>query len=80
MKPTQQAPDQPTPTQNDGTPTWRTLTYADAVAHCPKHRAQHEEAEARYAEFRAENGASMARRDRQQLGLHLTGRTTAVSA
>jgi hypothetical protein len=48
------------------------LTFADAVADCPTHRAQHEEAEARYAEY----GASLQRRDRVQLGL----RTKAVSA
>lgn len=80
MKRTDQQPQQPTPTQNSGAPTWRPLTYADAVAHCPTHRAQHEEAQARYAEFLAANGASMRRRDRQQLGLHLTGRTTAATA
>lgn len=49
-------------------PAWRTLTAADAVAHCPEHRVQHDEAEARYAAFLAENGASMARRDRLTLG------------
>jgi hypothetical protein len=53
-------------------------TYADAVAHCPAHRAQHEQAEARHAEFLAENGASIQRRDRLTLGLR-TARTTAVT-
>lgn len=49
-------------------PSWPTLTYADAVAHCPKHRAQHDEAEARHAEFLTANSASIARRDRLTLG------------
>lgn len=50
-------------------------TYADAVADCPTHRAQHEQAVARYAEFQTANGASIARRDRIQLGLR-TARAT----
>ncbi|MFE7837472.1 hypothetical protein ACFU53_15965 [Streptomyces sp. NPDC057474] len=54
-------------------------TYADAVAHCPTHRAQHKQAEARYAEFLAEYGASIQRRDRLTLGLR-AARTTAVNA
>ncbi|MCX5522223.1 hypothetical protein OG342_04985 [Streptomyces bobili] len=60
-----QPQDQPTPAPRD------VYTYADAVAHCPTHRAQHEAAEASYAEFHAANAASMARRDRQQLGLRI---------
>ena len=70
---------QPTPTHNSSTPVWTDLPYADAVADCPTHRAQHEQAEARYAEFSAANGASTARRDRCQLGLQLAKRT-AVTA
>ncbi len=67
---TDQPQDQPTPGD--------VYTYAYAVADCPKHRAQHEEAEARYAEFHAENSASIQRRDRLTLGLRVT-RTTAVT-
>lgn len=54
-------------------------TYAAAVADCPTHRAQHEQAEKAYAEFQAANSASTARRDRIQLGLR-TARATAVQA
>jgi hypothetical protein len=75
----QQQPQQPTPTHNSSTPAWRTLTYAAAVADCPTHRAQHEQAVARHAEFSAANGASTARRDRIQLSLQLAKRT-AVTA
>ncbi|PAZ15647.1 hypothetical protein CLM62_12690 [Streptomyces sp. SA15] len=53
------------------TPTYPVLTFADAVADCPEHRAQHEEAEARYAKDLAEYGASIQIRDRRQLGLHI---------
>lgn len=67
------------PTQQPTPRTWTNLTYADAVADCPEHRAQHEAAEARYAEFQAANNASIARRDRIQLGLR-TARATAVQA
>ena len=56
-----QPQDQPTPGD----------VYTSAVAYCPAHRAQHEAAEASYAEFHAANSASMARRDRQQLGLRI---------
>jgi hypothetical protein len=70
---------QPTPTHNSSIPAWTDLTYADAVADCPTHRAQHEQAEARHAEFSAANGASVARRDRIQLSLQLAKRT-AVTA
>lgn len=66
-------PTQPTPT------TGVVYTYAVAVADCPVHRAQHEEAEARYAEFQAENAASIRRRDRLTLSLR-AARTTAVTA
>lgn len=76
---TDQPTQQPTPTQ-DSTHHWRTLTSADAVANCPVHRAQHEEFEARYAEFLAENGASIRRRDRQQLGLRIATPRQAVTA
>jgi predicted anti-sigma-YlaC factor YlaD len=48
---------------------------ADHLAHCPPCRERAEQAEARYAAY----GASMARRDRVQLGLHLARRTTAVT-
>jgi hypothetical protein len=59
----------------DAATAYPAVTFADAVADCPTHRAQHEEAEARYAEY----GASLQRRDRVQLGLR-TARTTAVTA
>lgn len=75
----QQQGHQPTPTHNSTPRTWTDLTYADAVADCPTHRAQHEQAVARHAEFSAANGASTARRDRIQLGLQLAKRT-AVTA
>lgn len=65
MQRSHQPPQQPSPAPRD------VYTYADAVAHCPTHRAQHEAAEASYAEFHAANSASMARRDRQQLGLRI---------
>lgn len=67
--------DQPThqPTPGD------VYTYANAVADCPTHRAQHEQAEKAHAEFQAANSASIARRDRIQLGLR-TARATAVQA
>ena len=70
---------QPTPPHNSSTPAWTDLTYADAVADCPTHRAQHEAAEARYVEFSAANGKSIARRNHIQLGLQLAKRT-AVTA
>lgn len=64
--------DQPTP---QPTPrTWTDLTYANAVADCPTHRAQHEQAEKAHAEFQAANSASIARRDRRTLGLQTAGR------
>lgn len=51
----------PQPTPGD------VYTFAAAVADCPTHRAQHEEAEARYATY----GESIRRRDRAQLGLRI---------
>jgi hypothetical protein len=48
---------------------------ADHLAHCARWRALDEEFKGRYGEY----GASTARRDRIQLGLH-TARTTAVTA
>jgi hypothetical protein len=57
--------------------TWTDLTYADAVADCPTHRAQYEQAEARHAEFSAANGKSIARRDRIQLGLRVARQAVA---
>lgn len=47
---------------------------ADHLTHCTPCRERAERAEARYAEY----GASMARRDRIQLGLRI-GRGTAVT-
>ena len=48
---------------------------ADHLAHCTPCRERAERAEARYAEY----GASMARRDRIQLGLRLPERASAVN-
>jgi hypothetical protein len=62
------------------TPAYPTVTFADAVADCPVHRAEHEAAEVRYAEFVAENGASIERRNRIQLGLRPAKRNPAVTA
>jgi hypothetical protein len=51
-------------------------TYALAVVDCPVHRKQHEEAEARYAQY----GESIERRDRIQLGLRVGRRVVGGAA
>lgn len=48
---------------------------ADHLAHCTPCRERAEQAEARYAAY----GASLARRDRRQLGLRLPERASAVN-
>lgn len=66
-----QQPQQPTPGD-----ILMAAREADHLAHCTPCRERREATEARIAEY----GASMARRDRIQLGLHLVRRTTAVTA
>lgn len=63
---TQKPPEQHTPGD--------LYTLAVAFAHCPTHRAQLEESEARYAAY----GESISRRDRLTLGLR-AARTPAVT-